>query len=144
MFKGSVGTSLYSPSNPQIGGYPGNANLNNKDMFNAPGNTNTNNNQYGLNTNLYPNNNPYNTQLGANTNTNQWPNQNNHNQFGASAGNSWTQNRDLNAANTNTNNNNAAYSNPNSPYFYNNDGHRMMVSCLIIFFSFIAISLFHI
>ena len=64
------------------------------------------------------------------------------NRFSANAGNAWSQNRDLNAANPNPNNN-PAYSNPNSPYFYYNDGHRIMTSCLILFLSFIAIILFH-
>jgi len=135
---GSPGASLYPSSNPQMG-YLGNTNqgLVNKDLYNPQ--SNQNNNQYGLNANLYPNSNTYGggQQMPNNNNNNQWAN-NNNNQFNPNAGNAWSQNRDLNPNTHNT------YSNPNSPYFYNNDGQRIMTSCFILFLSFIAITFFHI
>jgi hypothetical protein len=135
VFKGSPGASLYPSSNPQLG-YVGNTNqgLANKDLFNAQ--PNTNNNQYGLNNNLYPNSNTYG---GQQQQQQQQQIPNNNNQYNTNTGNTWNPNRALN-----TNNNNNAFSNPNSPYFYNSDGHRMIISSLIFFFSFIAITFFHI
>ncbi|CAF3321036.1 unnamed protein product, partial [Rotaria sp. Silwood2] len=67
------------------------------------------------------------------------PNNNNHNPYNTNAGNTWfQQNRELN-----NNNNNNAYSNPNSPYFYNS-GHQKMTSCLFVFLTIIVVSVFHI
>jgi hypothetical protein len=111
----------------------------NKDTYNTPTNTN-NNNQYGLNGNLSPNNHAYNGHLGGNNNV--WPNTNNN----ANGGNAFYPNRDGYNANNNNNinkNNNNAYTNPSSPYFYN-DGHRGAVSCLIILLSIITTLFFHI
>jgi hypothetical protein len=116
-------------------GYLSNPNQNpmltNKDLQ-----SNTNNNQFGFNNNPYPNSNNYGGQMPSNTN-NLWANQN---QFQSNAGNAWGTNRDLSIPN---NNNNNAYLNKNSPYFYNNNGHRMITSCLILFLSFLAIIFFH-
>jgi len=125
VFKGSAGSSLYPSSNSQIG-YPANTNqvLTNKDVYNIPSSAN---NQYTINSNPYSNSNSYNGQMSSNNNPNLWAN----NQQNSNA---YNPNRQ---SNTNTNN-------PNSPYFYNNDAHRMMTSCLIIFWSFIAISFFYI
>jgi hypothetical protein len=139
IFKGSPGSSLYSASNPQMGSYPANTNqFLTKDTYNPTANINDNNMRYAQNSNPNPNSNIYSGQMGTSSNNNNaWPTNNNNNQYGANTGNAWNQNRNSVA-------NNNANPNSNSPYFYNNDGHRMMVSSLIIFLSFIAISLFHI
>jgi hypothetical protein len=120
--------------------YPANANqgLMNKDTYNPA--ANINNNQYGLNNNPYPNTNTYaGQQIPNNNNNNLWPNNNNNNQFHSSAGNAWGQTRDVNPSA-----NNNAYSNQNSPYFYNNAARQMMTSCSILILSFFVRIYFHI
>jgi len=119
--------------------YPANANqgLMNKDTYNPA--ANINNNQYGLNNNPYPNTNTYAGQQIPNNNNNLWPNNNNNNQFHSSAGNAWGQTRDVNPSA-----NNNAYSNQNSPYFYNNAARQMMTSCSILILSFFVRIYFHI
>ena len=152
-FSVAPGQSYFPASNSEIG-YPANKNqaIPNKDMNGAS--SNINNNQYGFNSNLFPNSNTYSGQTSMNGNKNVWPtvnnnnNNNNNNPFNSNPGVSWYQNRNFvnnnrnNNHNKNTNNNNA-YSNPSSPYFYSN-GQRIMISCLALFFSFIITQFFHI